>query len=219
MRMALALFLALPLAGCMDWEPADATVQPDQVEVPPGLAVSDQSYRAAYAYAANRVGPAAFARLYRVDPAWTSPMARFDCAPESCLAPERRADERVSFSLLLPDGTRWTGATVTVAPDGSVVPEIDQPYFGLPDCRSRPASCAFLVDEDEARRSAQRAGMEPRDCPLDALFGWNGNLQRFAWQVTDPTCPTPREDAGEGLVVDAATGRIVDRFGWFGIQD
>jgi hypothetical protein len=214
MCAAAALLLVGLLAGCVGGWPPEANLQPADVQVPPGLAVSDLAYRTAYAYAANRVGPSRFAGLYHLDAEGTQPMAALDCRPDPCLAPERRQDEQVAFDLALPNGTLWRSAAIVVAPNGSVVPDPQQPYFGLPDCRARPASCRFVLDGGAATRSAKRAGMKERGCPLAAQFGWDGDLQRFAWHVTDPTCPTPRQDWGSGVTIDAATGRVVGRYGW-----
>lgn len=219
MRAAFALLLALPLAGCMDWEANDATVRPEDVEVPAGLRVSDRAYQVAYAFAANRVGPDSFERLYRVNATLTGPAYVVDCT--SCTRLAREPHHMVLFDIVV-DGrvVQGTGADIRIWPNGTLALEdVEQPYYALPDCRARPASCVVLVDEHEARAAAEAAGLEPRGCPLVAIFGWSSALQRFTWELRDESCPAPMQDEGDTVIVDATTAKVVGRSGWFMIAN
>lgn len=216
MRLATAAALAsaMLLPGCIEFG-----VQPEDVDVPPGLAVPDAVYQVAYAYAANRVGANWFERIYEVDRELTGQARVTDCDPATCSPLARLPHWLVVFDVRLPDGSTPAGAEISVWPNGTIALEGDQPYYGLPDCRRRPASCLFLVSPDEARRSAERDGLEARGCPLDVLLGWSADLQRFGWQVMEVPCPQPMEYEGRGVFVDSATGRVESRFGFFFIAN
>lgn len=211
MRELFALFAVLPLAGC-------SGLDPSKVEVPPGLAVPDEVYQAAYAFAADRVGAAAFARLYAVNASLTGPARLADCDPEHCSPLARLPHWWIQFDLVV-EGLEGTGAGVQVWPNGTIANlEGEQPYYGLPDCKRRPASCWFLLDEEQARSVAERDGLRPRGCPLEAIPGWSAEHQRFTWQVSDRSCPA-RSEEGHDVQVDVATGRVLSRSDWFLIID
>lgn len=214
MRAFLPLFL-LPFAGCLVLQ--DEPIDPATIVVPDGLGVSDGTYRAAYLYAASHVGRADFDRLYRVNRSLTGPAHVTECGDCSVLA--RVPHDFVAFDVVTPLGP-WDQASVAVWPENlTIANDLDeQPYYGFPDCRQRPASCDFRIDEGEARRIAQRHGLEPRGCPLRALTGWSADKQRFTWQVTDESCPGGTEN-GHGLLIDVATGRVIDDFDWTLIVD
>lgn len=209
MRAILALVAVLPLAGC---------VAPAGPDVPDGLAVPDDVYRAAYRFAANRVGPVYFANLYEVNRTWTGPAHVMDCDPSSCTPLARLPHWWVKFDLV-DARVPGQGGMVSVWPDGAIANfEEDQPYYGFPDCKRRPASCWFLVDEERARAVAERDGLEPRGCPLEVSPGWSADHQRFTWQVSNPSCPS-RSEEGQDVQVDLATGRIISRSSWYLIID
>jgi hypothetical protein len=207
MRALLVLFAVLPLAGCNG-------LDPDEVDVPAGLAVPDEAYQTAYAFAANRVGPLYFDRLYEVNRSSTGPAYLVDCDPATCAPLARLPHWYVHFDLVV-DGRDWgDGATVRVWPNGTIANfEEEYAYSGLPECKRRPASCWFWVDEQQAREVAERDGLRPRGCPLHVLAGWSAQFERFTWQVSDPSCPARSED-GQDVQVDVATGRVIDRSGW-----
>ena len=213
MQRVAALAVCILAAGCMDRGDLD----PEDVDVPPGLSVPDTAYQAAYAFAANRVGPARFERLYEVNATSTGPARLGYCEAPECPPLARLPHEHVVFDLVAAD---WSDAAVAIPvwPDGTVADD-GHPYHGLPDCRSRPASCVFLVDAEEARHAARRAGLEERGCELTAFIGWSGDLERFVWQVNDTPCPPPMEYDGRVVLVDTATGRVLGTSGFFSITN
>lgn len=207
MRLALAIVLLLP--GCISFV-GEVDIDPATVDVPAGLRVSDATYRAAYVYAAERVGRADFDRLYDVNRTLTGPAYLPGCAGD-CDKPWFKPHDWVVFDVRTPVGD-FGSVTLPFATNGTQVLQFDdQPYDGLPDCKARPRSCDFRVTEQEARAIARRDGLQERGCPFHVIAGWSAPDQRFEWQVQDQPCPEPADYELTSVYVDVSTGKVLGR--------
>lgn len=105
---------------------------------------------------------------------------------------------------------------VTVTASGEVVSEV----WGLPDCKTFPARCAFQVDALAAVRIAREAGLAPGVRPWETSFHfYHGELQRFVWTVTNTTCETDdgvRE--GDSVLIDASQETVLRISQWHKIS-
>jgi hypothetical protein len=161
---------------------------------------------------AQRVGKA-FVRdhlIFRPDLSWRDP-GEPDCEP--CADLDRRPRRYLVWVLRM-NGVqmREPAATTVVDDSGQLLAEI----IGLPDCKATPDLCALAVDETEALLIARvdhlEAGLEPWSTSLH----FNQGYKRFVWAV--PTILERDRDGGEEgtmLQIDAVTGEILGRGGWF----
>ena len=88
--------------------------------------------------------------------------------------------------------------------------------LALPDCKGTPELCALAVDEAEALLIARLDHLEPGLEPWSTSLLFNQGYQRFVWAVST-VLKRDGSDSEEGtmLAIDAVTGEILDRGGWF----
>jgi len=86
----------------------------------------------------------------------------------------------------------------------------------LPDCKGTPELCALAVDEAEALLIARLDHLEPGLEPWSTSLLFNPRYQRFVWAVsTVLTRDGDDSESGNMLQIDAMTGKILGRAGWF----
>ena len=79
-----------------------------------------------------------------------------------------------------------------------------------------PDLCALAVDEAEALLIARLDHLEPGLEPWSTALHFNHGYQRFVWAVsTVLTRDRDDSESGKMLQIDAVTGKILDRGGWF----
>lgn len=90
---------------------------------------------------------------------------------------------------------------------------------GLPPCKETPALCAFPVDEAEALRIAREERFAPGLEPWKAQFYFHSGYKRFVWSVSNVLVRgNDWSESGDILVIDATTGTLLDRGGWFAMS-
>lgn len=214
--VAWAALVSSLAAGCLAGE--------GTLAVPPGLAVPDDVYLAAAEHAVERVGAGYFERLYSVN-ATRSNRAEPQCTPDmSCSPLAHKAYWRVVFDFAVPgeDGME-TFVEVDVLDDRTLAWDEERHRDdGLPDCRHDLRECRFPVGRESALRRARDDGLKERGCPLHASFLWalpEDHPATFAWGVDNGPCEGEGDAEGSYATVDANSGRILTRGGWFLISN
>jgi hypothetical protein len=100
---------------------------------------------------------------------------------------------------------------ITVDEKGELLSEAD----GVPPCKATPALCAFSVDEPQALRIAREDGFAEGLEPWKTSFHFHYGFKRFVWSVSNLLERGPEDqEAGNVLLIDANTGKILQRGGW-----
>jgi len=160
---------------------------------------------------AQRVGETFLRKhlVFRPDLSWFDPGE--DCA--TCSDLDRRPRHYLIWVLRM-EGKQMAepAGTTVVDSSGNLLAEV----FGLPDCKSTPDLCALAVDEAEALLIARLDHLEPGLEPWSTSLLFNQRYQRLVWTVsTVLTREGDDSQSGNMLEIDAVTGKILDRGGWF----
>lgn len=92
--------------------------------------------------------------------------------------------------------------------DGNLI--LEREPYGIPD----PTKCDFPIDEAAAIQIAKNAGLEEGIAAWETSFHCYGSA-RYVWTVQNTlTLSTSPEQGGNGVVIDANSGEVIENYGW-----
>ena len=87
---------------------------------------------------------------------------------------------------------------------------------GVPDCVSDSQECEFPVDELSAIQIAAGDALEAGRTAWETSFHWYaGDFNTYVWVVSNTLLEDDGRAEGKSIVIDANTGLILWRGGWF----
>lgn len=188
---SIIVFGAVSLTSC-----SNADNQNGSVDIPENIK------RAADNLIIDRTGKDYFEEYITPDPEETKVIPQgFYMAYRFYIPQKPYIDERITFVL---------DSTGILRPDMEVT--------GIPDCAGSPDNCLFIVDEKEARKIAEEAGLPKGISEWGAEFMWNAQSGKYVWHIISTLEKREGPDGfrgkGREMTIDPNTGEVINDSEW-----
>ncbi len=123
----------------------------------------------------------------------------------------------MSYRFYMPERP-YVDEKITFGLDSSGVVLANIPLTGFPDCKADPVNCSFLVDELEAVKIAEEAGLQKGIKDWGKTFIWNAEYNKYVWHIISTLKGNDGPDGFRGsgieMVIDSNSGEILKQGEW-----
>lgn len=107
---------------------------------------------------------------------------------------------------------------ITFVLDSTGILRPDMEVTGIPDCAESPDNCLFIVDEKEARKIAEEAGLPKGIDEWGAEFMWSAQSGKYVWHIISTLEKRGGPDGfrgnGREMAIDPNTGEVIKDSEW-----